>query len=49
MGMRDNELVTAALAGDPGAFAALVEGNRGRVETVVERMVGKRVLVRSSS
>jgi len=41
MGMRDDELVTAALAGDPAAFAALVEGNRGRVETVVERMVGE--------
>jgi len=41
MGMRDDELVTAALAGDPAAFAALVEGNRARVETVVERMVGE--------
>jgi uncharacterized protein len=40
MGVRDDELVTAALAGDPAAFAALVEGNRARVETVVERMVG---------
>jgi len=39
--MRDDELVTAALAGDPAAFAALVEGNRARVETVVERMVGE--------
>ena len=41
MGMRDDELVTAALAGDPAAFAALVEGNRARVEIVVERMVGE--------
>jgi hypothetical protein len=36
MCMRDDELVTAALAGDPAAFAALVEGNRARVETVVD-------------
>jgi RNA polymerase sigma factor (sigma-70 family) len=41
MGMRDDELVTAALAGDPAAFATLVEGNRARVEIVVERMVGE--------
>ncbi len=41
MDVRDDELVTAALAGDPSAFAALVERNRGRVEAVVERMVGE--------
>ena len=41
MGMRDDDLVTAALAGDPAAFAALVERNRDRVEAVVERMVGE--------
>jgi RNA polymerase sigma factor (sigma-70 family) len=40
MDMRDDALVTAALAGDPAAFAALVERNRARVEVVVERMVG---------
>lgn len=38
--MRDDELVAAALAGDPAAFAALVEGNRARVQAVVERLVG---------
>jgi uncharacterized protein len=41
MGVRDDELVTAALAGDPAAFAALVERNRARVEAVIERMVGE--------
>src|SRR5712691_2147013 len=42
MGMRaDHELVPAALAGDPAAFATLVERNRARVEAVVERMVGE--------
>src|SRR2546427_4076737 len=40
MGMRDEELVPAALAGDPAAFAALVERNRARVHAVVERMAG---------
>jgi hypothetical protein len=39
MGVRD-DLVTAALGGDPAAFAALVERNRDRIEAVVERMVG---------
>lgn len=39
--MRDDELVAAALTGDPAAFAALVEGNRARVEAVVQRMVGE--------
>jgi RNA polymerase sigma factor (sigma-70 family) len=38
--VRDDELVTAALAGEPAAFAALAERNRARVEAVVERMVG---------
>jgi RNA polymerase sigma factor (sigma-70 family) len=38
--VRDDELVAAALAEDPAAFAALVERNRARVEAVVERMVG---------
>ncbi|MDQ3894631.1 MAG: DUF151 domain-containing protein [Actinomycetota bacterium] len=38
--MRDDELVAAALAGEPAAFAALAERNRARVEAVVERMVG---------
>ena len=41
MGMRDDDLVTAALGGDPAAFAALVERNRNRVDAVVERMVGE--------
>lgn len=42
MGMTDDhELVPAALAGDPVAFAALVERNRARVHAVVERMVGE--------
>jgi len=38
--VRDDELVVAALAGDPAAFAALVEGNRARVEAVSRRLVG---------
>jgi len=41
MDVRDDELVTAALAGDTTAFAALVQRNRARVEAVVERMVGE--------
>jgi hypothetical protein len=40
MTVRDDELVTAALAGDATAFAALVERNRSQVEAVVERMIG---------
>jgi hypothetical protein len=40
MTVRDDELVTAALAGDATAFAALVERNRSQVEVVVERMIG---------
>jgi RNA polymerase sigma factor (sigma-70 family) len=39
--MRDDKLVSAALGGDPGAFATLVERNRARVQSVVERMVGE--------
>jgi len=39
MNVTDDELVAAALAGDTAAFAALVEGNRARVEAVVSRMV----------
>jgi len=35
----EDELVTAALAGDPEAFASLVTRNRGRVEAVVARML----------
>jgi hypothetical protein len=35
----EHELVTAALRGDPGAFAKLVARNRDRVEAVVARMV----------
>jgi uncharacterized protein len=38
--VRDDQLVAAALAGDPAAFAALVEGNRARVEAVSRRLVG---------
>jgi uncharacterized protein len=38
--VRDDQLVAAALGGDPAAFAALVERNRDRIEAVVERMVG---------
>jgi RNA polymerase sigma factor (sigma-70 family) len=38
--VRDDELVTAARAGDPAAFAALVERNRSRVVAVAERLVG---------
>ncbi|HLF68171.1 MAG TPA: sigma-70 family RNA polymerase sigma factor, partial [Gaiellaceae bacterium] len=38
--MRDDELVTAARAGDPEAFAALVARHRARVAAVVERLVG---------
>jgi RNA polymerase sigma factor (sigma-70 family) len=41
MGVRDDKLVSAALAGDPAAFATLVEQSRARVESVVERMVGE--------
>jgi uncharacterized protein len=36
----DDELLRRALAGDPAAFATLVERNRARVESVVKRMVG---------
>jgi RNA polymerase sigma factor (sigma-70 family) len=39
--VRDDELVTAALAGDPAAFSVLVDRNRARVESVVSRMVGQ--------
>jgi len=39
MNVTDDELVAAALAGDTAAFAALVEGNRARVEAVVARIV----------
>jgi hypothetical protein len=35
----EHELVTAALRGDPGAFAKLVARNRNRVEAVVARML----------
>lgn len=38
--MRDDELVVAALAGDPAAFSVLVDRNRARVEAVAARMVG---------
>jgi uncharacterized protein len=41
MDVRDDKLVGAALAGDPAAFATLVERNRARVASVVERMVGE--------
>jgi RNA polymerase sigma factor (sigma-70 family) len=41
MGVRDDQLVSSALAGDPAAFALLVERNRTRVEAVVARMVGQ--------
>ncbi|CAN5776269.1 hypothetical protein BH20ACT14_BH20ACT14_10020 [soil metagenome] len=37
--VKDDELVTAALAGDTAAFAALAERHRARVEAVVARMV----------
>ena len=37
--MRDDELVTAALAGDTEAFASLMERCRSKVEAVVQRMV----------
>ena len=37
--MTDRELVAAAAAGDPAAFAALVERSRDRVEAVVRRML----------
>jgi RNA polymerase sigma factor (sigma-70 family) len=39
--VRDDELVAAACAGDPAAFATLVERNRSRVEAVAERLVGE--------
>jgi uncharacterized protein len=39
--VRDDKLVSAAVAGDPAAFAMLVERNRARVQSVVERMVGE--------
>ena len=41
MKVTDDKLVAAALAGDMAAFAALVKGNRARVEAVVERMIGE--------
>jgi uncharacterized protein len=41
MGMGDDKLVSAALAGDPAAFATLVDQNRARVRSVVELMVGE--------
>ena len=37
--MSDRELVTAAAAGDPEAFAQLVRLSRGRVEAVLRRML----------
>jgi RNA polymerase sigma factor (sigma-70 family) len=40
MGVTNDELAAAALAGDPSAFAALVEHNRARVLAVAERLVG---------
>jgi len=40
MGVRDDEFVTAALAGDPAAFAALVERNRARVRVGSGRCSG---------
>jgi RNA polymerase sigma factor (sigma-70 family) len=39
--VRDDELVAAALGGDPAAFATLVDRNRSRVDAVVRRMVGE--------
>jgi uncharacterized protein len=39
VGVSDRELVAAAAAGDPAAFAALAERSRGRVESVVRRML----------
>jgi hypothetical protein len=39
--VRDDELVAAALEGDPAAFATLVDRNRSRVDAVVGRMVGE--------
>jgi RNA polymerase sigma factor (sigma-70 family) len=39
--VRDDELVIAARAGDPAAFAALVERNRDRVEAVAERLLAE--------
>ncbi len=41
MGMGDDKLVSAALAGDPAAFATLVDQNRARVQSIVELMVGE--------
>src|SRR5438094_5191678 len=41
MGMRDDQLVPAALVGDPAAFAELAERHRARVLAVVKRMVGE--------
>jgi len=38
--VRDDELVAAARAGDPGSFAVLVARHRARAEAVVERLVG---------
>jgi RNA polymerase sigma factor (sigma-70 family) len=40
MSMGDDKLVSAALAGDPAAFATLVDRNRARVQSIVELMVG---------
>jgi uncharacterized protein len=40
VGVRDDDLLRGALAGDPAAFATLVESNRAGVESVVKRMVG---------
>src|SRR5215216_6037740 len=37
---REHELVDAALAGDPAAFAALVAPTRGRMIAVTARIVG---------
>jgi RNA polymerase sigma factor (sigma-70 family) len=41
MGVSDRELVAAAAAGDPAAFAALVERHRARVEGVVRRLLAR--------
>lgn len=38
--MRDEQLVDAALAGDPAAFATLVSRSRDQVEGLARRMVG---------
>lgn len=40
MSVRDEQLVDAAVEGDPAAFATLVSRSRARVEAVTRRMVG---------